>query len=398
MTIRLRLTLLYGGLFLVAGALLLGITYLLVAQSVAGIPGKADPILGGKAGIDPGTGMQRVQLSDGRVVGIDQLAQVIREQQEQFQSATLSTFLTQGGIALGVVGAAALGSGWVIAGRALHPIGQITATANRVAAAGSTHSRLHERIGLRGPSDELKQLADTFDDMLDRLDRAFDGQRRFVANASHELRTPLAINRALLEVAATRPDAAPELRQLADTLLAVNVRNERLIEGLLTLAETENELTEKRPVDLADVVEHVLEQTDVCGLEVRAAPRDTAPVLGDPVLLERMVHNLIDNAVRHNVPDGWLSVSTVRDAANATVAVSSSGPPVAPYEAGVIFEPFRRLGGERQAGKQGAGLGLSIVRAVARAHGGDATGVPIEGGGLTVTITIPAAATDAQAR
>jgi len=396
MTIRLRLTLLYGGLFLVAGALLLTITYLLLAQRLSTTPPRS--IVAGKVGefLPTGTGGQpaKVQLTDGRSIDVTQLPAALVQEQKQQQDATLNSLLTEGGIALGLVGVAALGFGWVIADRALRPVGQITATARRVAAATNAHRGLHERIGLRGPEDEMKQLADTFDDMLDRLDRSFDGQRRFVANASHELRTPLAINRALLEVTATRPEAPAETRQLAGTLLAVNVRHERLIDGLLMLAESDNEVTTRQPVDLADVVEHVLDQlgldrSPTREVEVRGAARESAPVLGDPVLLERLVHNLVDNAERHNMPDGWLTVSTGRQGDRATITVSNSGPLVAPYDVGVIFEPFRRLGGERTGPDRGAGLGLSIVRAVARAHGGEATATPREGGGLTVTVSLP---------
>lgn len=390
MAIRFRLTLLYGGLFLVAGALLLTITYLLLAQRLSTNPPRS--IVAGKVGqiFQAGTaGTPKVQLTDGRSIDMAQLPAALMQEQKEQQETTLNSLLTEGGIALGLVGVAALGFGWVIADRALRPVGQITATARRVAAATSAHRGLHERIGLRGPRDEMKQLADTFDDMLDRLDRSFDGQRRFVANASHELRTPLAINRALLEVTATRPDASAETQQLAGTLLAVNVRHERLIDGLLMLAESDNEVTTRQPVDLADVAEHVLDQVPFRGVEVLAGARDSAPVLGDPVLLERLVHNLVENAERHNVPDGWLTVATGRAGDHATITVSNSGPHVAPYDVGVIFEPFRRLGGERTGPDRGAGLGLSIVRAVARAHGGDATATPRDGGGLTVTVSLP---------
>src|SRR5215475_3958066 len=192
------------------------------------------------------------KLTDGKLITEEQLPDVIKQNQLRLQTETLNNVLTRGGIALAVVGVVALVIGWMIAARTLRPLARITETAGRVAAATSAHRGLHERIGLRGPRDELKQLADTFDDMLDRLDRSFDGQRRFVANASHELRTPLAINRALLEVTATRPDAPAQTRQLADTLLAVNLRHERLIDGLLMLAESDNDLSTRQPVDLAD--------------------------------------------------------------------------------------------------------------------------------------------------
>ncbi len=394
LTIRVRLTVLYGGLFFIAGAILLGVTYFLVQQSL-GNPGKAGlQLTAAKAGTfasKPGAAAATVELSDGRLVTVDEAAQVLREQQEKARQDTLNTFLTQGGIALGGVGVVAIGFGWLMAERALRPVHHITATARRVAAAASAQTGLHERIGLTGPGDEIKELADTFDDMLERLDRSFDGQRRFVANASHELRTPLAINRALVEVAVTRPGTTPEVRQLGETLLAVNARHERLIDGLLTLAESERRVTDQTPVDLSDVAEHVLDQTPLGDLRLAGRRLEPGPVLGDPVLLERLAQNLVENAVRHNAPGGWLSVSTGQDRGSATLSVSNTGPVVAPYEIETIFEPFRRLAGDRTGSERGNGLGLSIVRAVARAHGGDVTAAPRPGGGLTVTVRLPVA-------
>jgi signal transduction histidine kinase len=391
LTIRVRLTVLYGGLFFVAGAILLGVTYLLVQQSITG-SGKAGIALSAaKVGTftNKPTAATTVELSDGRQLPVDEAARVLRDQQSKAQQATLNSLLTQGGIALGGVGVIAAGFGWLMAERALRPVHDITATARRVAAAASARNGLHERIGLTGPRDEIKELADTFDDMLERLDRSFDGQRRFVANASHELRTPLAINRALVEVAVTRPGTAPEVRQLGETLLAVNARHERLIDGLLTLAESERPVTEQTPVDLSDVAEHVLDQTPLGDLRLAGRHLAAGPVVGDPVLLERLAQNLVENAVRHNAPGGWLSVSTGYDRDSATLSVSNTGPVVAPYEVETIFEPFRRLAGDRTRSERGNGLGLSIVRAVARAHGGDVTAVPRPGGGLTVTVRLP---------
>ena len=203
---------------------------------------------------------------------------------------------------------AAIGFGWLMAGRVLRPLHQITETAGRIARADTVGSGLHERIALAGPRDEITELADTFDAMLERLDRSFDGQRRFVANASHELRTPLAINRALIELAITRPDASAETRQLGESLLAINARHERLIDGLLMLADSENLVTEHAEVDLADVAEHVVEQTRAAATDAGVAVSVDAavgPTEGDPVLLERLAQNLVDNGIRHNVrPDG----------------------------------------------------------------------------------------------
>jgi len=396
LSIRVRLTVLYGSLFFFAGALLLGVTYLLVKQAIYE-PGKVGGVAftGGKTiEAQPGTVPENVQLSDGRTVSIDTF---VKEQQNQARADLLNSLLTQGGLALGGVGVIAIGFGWLMAERGLRPVHQITATARRVAAGASAQRGLHERIALTGPRDEIKELADTFDDMLERLDRSFDGQRSFVANASHELRTPLAINRALVEVSITRPDASPDARQLGETLLAVNARHERLVDGLLTLADSENPVTERATVDLSDVATHVLDQTPTGEVTVGERALEAAPVAGDPVLLERLAQNLVENAVRHNRPGGWLSVATGSADGYATLSVTNTGPVVAPYELGTIFEPFRRLAGDRIGSERGFGLGLSIVRAVARAHGGDVVAVPRPGGGLTVTVRLPTSDSEAVA-
>lgn len=366
LTVRGRLTLVYGGLFLVAGVVLLGFTYVLVSQRV---PAKT-LVTGGTVAGQPPPG----------VVSPDVVFQrVARDTRDD----ALSALITQGGLALLVVGAAAIALGWLIAGRMLQPLHRITDAARRIAESPAADRGLHERIGLAGPDDEIKQLADTFDLMLTRLDRSFDGQRRFIANASHELRTPLTLNRTLLEVALRQESASPEVRQLGTTLLAINDRHGRLIDGLLLLARSERELSERAYVDLADIVAHV------SGAEVRVEAAE-ATTVGDPVLLERLVQNLVENGVRHNVPGGWVRVATYAKDGMATLEVSNTGPVVPRYEVAGLFEPFHRLGTDRLAGPS-VGLGLSIVRAVARAHGGDVHAVPRDEGGLVVTVVLPAA-------
>ncbi len=274
--------------------------------------------------------------------------------------------------------------GWLLAGRTLRPLTQITATARRVA-----DRNLHERIGLSGPRDELRELADTFDDMLARLDAAFDGQRRFVANASHELRTPLAVNRTVLEVAMARPGAPTELVRLGETLLEVNARHERLIDGLLLLARSEQAVSDPVPVDLADVAARVHEQFagEARGLTFERSGTP-APTTGDPVLLERLAQNLVENAIRHNVAAGRVTVTTGSEAGRALLTVTNTGPVVPAYEVAGLFEPFRRLT-DRVGSARGTGLGLSIVRSVARAHGGDVAAHPNPGGGLVVEVSLP---------
>lgn len=387
LTIRLRLTALYGGLFLLAGAAMLAVTYLLVEAS---LETRDPPVTFGSS--VPEELLER--RAPGAFAADEELRAALvselRAAQERDRADTLQSLLTQGGIALAGVGVVAIGFGWLLAGRALAPVHRITDTARRIAASRAGQG-LHERIALAGPHDEVRELADTFDVMLDRLDRSFDGQRRFVANASHELRTPLALNRALVELAVTRPDASDDLKRLGESLLAVNERHERLIDGLLTLAESEQEVTDRSPVDLAEVAGHGLEQAVPDGFRLERE-LDPAPVAGDPVLLERLVQNLLENAVRHNRPaDRWLSVQTGVTGDRAELTVVNTGPSIASYELPVLFEPFRRQRAERTgpAGR-GSGLGLSIVRAIARAHGGEVLAASLDGGGLTVTVSLPA--------
>ncbi|MER7279875.1 ATP-binding protein [Dactylosporangium sp. NPDC000244] len=374
--IRVRLTALFGALFLAGGVLLLGVTYLLVQQNIH-------------------QRNSNVKLDDlppevRQALGVDQrrfldLVQQLQARQDQVEQATLDALVTQGSIALGLVTVIGVGFGWLVAERALRPVERITETARRVAG-----GNLHERIAMSGPRDEIKELADTVDSMLERLDQAFDGQRRFAANASHELRTPIAINRTLIEVALGRPDPPPEVVQLGETLLAVNARHERLIDGLLTLVASDQPLTVHERVDLASVARHVVSGRVVSGQEV-SAEFEPAVVVGDPVLLERVVQNLVDNALAYNVPDGKVWVTTTRAGDRARLVVENTGPVIPPYEIPGLFEPFRRLR-SRTGSARGTGLGLSIVRSVAVAHGGTAEAEPRDGGGgLRVTVTLPSA-------
>lgn len=413
LTIRARLTLVYGGLFLLAGMLLLAVTYALVAQRPPGQVGHTvsgpTTTIGGPAaaaptgGATPGGPVPTASaVPGGPGLGTPPAGEqplhmeanlLVHQTAADTWDNALDALLTQGGIALAVVGAGAVALGWLLAGRMLQPLHRVTDTARRIAEAPAADRGLHERIALAGPADEVKELADTFDVMLARLDQAFDGQRHFIANASHELRTPLTVNRSLLEVALHRSAGGPELRQLAGTLLEVNARQERLLDGLLLLARAERELTGRAYVDLADVVEHVTGQVDPGAVRLESAAGD-APVAGNPALLERLVQNLVDNGVRHNTgAGGWVRVSCGDGPDGAVVLrVANTGPVIPGYEVPLLFAPFHRHGGDRPAAAPGAGLGLSIVRAVARAHGGEVRAVPREGGGLVVTVTLPRAA------
>jgi signal transduction histidine kinase len=256
-------------------------------------------------------------------------------------------------------------------------------------------ANLSQRLRLSGPDDELKELGDTFDQMLARLDTAFESQRRFVANASHELRTPLTIMHTELEVTLDRKATDTEsLRAMGEVVRAAVTRSERLVDGLLTLAESERGIDRTERVDLAELVGPAMDQVahDAHEAGIRTgAMLQAAPVTGSRVLLERLVENLADNGIRHNRPGGRLAIVTASRGDTVTMVVESSGPPITANQAASLFQPFRRLRAERVDSARGSGLGLSIVRAVARAHAGEATASPVADGGLRVTVTLPAA-------
>ncbi|MEV6651498.1 HAMP domain-containing sensor histidine kinase [Streptomyces sp. NPDC051219] len=382
-TIRIRLTLLYGGMFLIAGILLLSIIYLLAAQALH--VGSAPPfkIVDGNPKVTSATCPGIVgELS------IDEFNAAMSACVDHQRQRALDDLLSRSLLTLLGLSVIAFAFGYAMAGRVLSPLGKITRTARRVAGTDLTR-----RIELDGPDDELKELADTFDDMLDRLERAFTAQQRFVGNASHELRTPLAINRTLLEVHLSDPGAPVELQQLGKTLLATNERSEQLVEGLLLLARSDNQIVERKPVDLAEVASHAVDQTraeaDAKGVEI-LGKRASAMVQGNGVLLERIALNLVQNAVRYNIPEGgWVDVTTEAQHGQAVLVVSNTGPVVPAYEIDNLFEPFRRLRTERTGSDKGVGLGLSIARSVARAHGGRIIAEPREGGGLVMRVTLP---------
>ncbi|MFD7685369.1 sensor histidine kinase [Streptomyces sp. NPDC059781] len=383
-TIRIRLTLLYGGMFLIAGILLLSIIYLLAAQALHdGGSGQSFQVTGSNIDI---TSETCPQLDSATTNG--QLNDMLKQCNAVQRQHALDDLLSRSLGALLGLAIIAFAFGYAMAGRVLSPLGRITRTARAVA--GSDLSR---RIELDGPDDELKELADTFDDMLERLQRAFTAQQRFVGNASHELRTPLAINRTLLEVHLSDPGAPVELQQLGKTLLSTNERSEQLVEGLLLLARSDNQIVERKPVDLAEVATQAIDQVhgeaEAKDVEIRGARRP-AVVQGNGVLLERIALNLVQNAVRYNVPEeGWVEVTTDVEHGQAVLVVSNTGPVVPAYEIDNLFEPFRRLRTERTGSDKGVGLGLSIVRSVARAHGGHIYAQPREGGGLVMRVTLP---------
>ncbi|MER6441823.1 MULTISPECIES: sensor histidine kinase [unclassified Streptomyces] len=379
-TIRIRLTLLYGGMFLIAGIMLLSIIYLLAAQALNVGSELPFRIISGQVGSST--------CNFPSAPSANELNTAMNACANQQRQHALDDLLSRSLLALLGLAIIAFAFGYAMAGRVLSPLGRITRTARAVA--GSDLSR---RIELDGPDDELKELADTFDDMLERLQRAFTAQQRFVGNASHELRTPLAINRTLLEVHLSDPGAPVELQQLGKTLLATNERSEQLVEGLLLLARSDNQIVERKPVDLAEVASQAVDQVhaeaEAKGVRIRGE-RAAAVVQGNGVLLERIALNLVQNAVRYNVPEGgWVEVTTLVQHGHAVLLVSNTGPVVPAYEIDNLFEPFRRLRTERTGSDKGVGLGLSIARSVARAHGGHIAAEPREGGGLVMRVTLP---------
>jgi signal transduction histidine kinase len=387
LSVRTRLALTFAGLFMLAGAILLLVNYTLVSAALpeAGTGG----ISYSGNGAPPSPTDQRTEDEQGEAGGAPQMTStIVNGAIDGYRSSALRTMFVISGIALVLVGAMAGLLGWLMADRALRPVKRITATARRLEA-----GQMDKRINHEGPDDELKELADTFDGMLDRLASSFDSQRRFVANASHELRTPLAVQRTMVEVAMADPTASPELMRLGSHLLHTNERTERLIEGLLLLARSDRGLSSRVPVRLDQVVVSVLDGArhlaDDAGvtLTTRLAPR-TVP--GDPELLERLVTNLVQNAIHYNSRGGSV---TVEVGEHPALVVVNTGPKVPPDQVNALFEPFRRLDRDRTAHRTGAGLGLSIVRSVAHAHGGGVSATPKPGGGLWVTVKLPASPT-----
>ncbi|MFC5754120.1 sensor histidine kinase [Actinomadura rugatobispora] len=403
-TVRLRLTLLYGALFLVCGTALLAITYVLMDHATADgyiYKGKDNSVNAMVGSPEPPQGYPPVpegrQSQSGQLEGVDpnpaaeqpmadaRTAELLAKRQHEEQMHQL---IIQSGIALGIMTVISIGLGWIVAGRILHRLRTITAAARDISA-----TNLHERLALDGPRDELKELGDTFDELLARLESSFLTQRQFIANASHELRTPLARQRTVAQVALSDPGAtADTLREAHERVLAAGAQQERLIAALLTLARGQAGLSAREPFDLARLTEEVViirqEDAEQRGLRIgtRFSP---ATAVGDPRLAERLIVNLVDNALRHNVPDGHVRVGTgVRDG-RPVLTVVNTGPVVPADAVDRLFRPFERLGAERTR-KDGLGLGMPIVRAVADAHDAGITVEPRPGGGLEITVSFQA--------
>ncbi len=393
-TARLRLTVLSGALFLLSGVTLLAVAYLLFDQRSSEQVSKqaefhAAPAATTTPAAASGRGGGVTRSASGSRQGHQSISHIARA------AATAQVALDKHNLAiafifaLAIVAVAAVLLGWFVAGRTLRPVRTITATARRISA-----TNLHERLGLHDADEEFKELGDTLDDLFARLAAAFEAQQHFVANASHELRTPLTAERALLQVALDDPETTEETwRSTAREVLASNDEQERLIEALLTLASSEGGLDHREPVDLSAICEVALRRTD------RAVQRlalhvetvlDPAPLDGDPRLVERLVANLLDNAVGHNVAGGRARLTTRVVGGKAVLSVVNTGPVIRPADVERLFEAFQRLDPRRTHHRDGHGLGLSIVRAIASAHGASITARPLPDGGLAVEVAFPA--------
>ncbi|MGW1207751.1 sensor histidine kinase [Streptomyces cyaneofuscatus] len=384
---RARLTALYGGLLVLAGVLLMGLVYVLVSDglysSVMTAVAPAVPTYQLNEASAPA--LPSSDWAQTTVIQPGQYA-VARKVSTAAGDAALSRLLTVSGISLAVYSALSVALAWWMAGRVLRPVGVITARARRLSG-----SNLHERIALQAPPGELKELADTFDGMLDRIEQLVAARQRFAANAAHELRTPLAVQRAAAEIGLADDPPPEKVAWIRDKLIDTADNSEQLIEGLLLLAVSDEGLRRRERVGLdattATVTEALAAEAEERAVTVDVEARPVS-VQGDPVLLDHLVHNLVANALRHNHPGGTVRVRV----GPGGLEVANTGPVVDPAAVPLLFEPFRRAQARRHAPGEGAGLGLSIVASVARAHGGDVGATANPGGGLTARVTLPTCA------
>jgi signal transduction histidine kinase len=384
-----RLTLIYTGLFAIGGIILVAITYGLLAANLPGPDPKTasavTPVPGdlvdfcARAADDPNADPTllykcKVAYAEGVSEGVTTQRQATLDRLLRYSLGTVSAVTLLAAVA-----------GWLVAGRVLRPVHRITE-----AARNASEDDLGARVALAGPRDELRELADTFDEMLDRLQSAFEGQRRFIANAGHELRTPLTVMRTSVDVVLAKPEPTrAELLGMGRDIRAAVCHAQALTDALLTLASTDRAEIGTERVDLATVTEDAIDSAAPAGrgLHLHTALA-AAPTSGDPILLERLAINLVDNAARYNLPGGgdvWVTTATAGDRAELTVA--NTGPVIAAEAVDGLFEPFRRL--HDRTGDGGFGLGLAIVASIAAAHGGRAEARPRPGGGLSVRVDLP---------
>jgi signal transduction histidine kinase len=386
-TARLRLTMLYSALFLVSGAVLLAVTNLLVDEATDAITaGGFMPFFGGNPvfGDNPATCDPIKRMC--------QAARLLaREAQEaQLRAFELHELRIWSAVALCLVAVLSVALGWLVAGRVLRPVRTISATARRISA-----SNLNQRLPLDGPDDEFGELAATLNGLLARLQASFDSQRRFVASASHELRTPLTLDRALLERALRHPEPTHALwRATCERLLVSSQQQDRLIQALLTLARTEAGVARTETFELSAIIDTVLlsPELDATSQELQIqTTTGPAPVSGDPRLAERLIRNLVDNAIRYNQPAGRVAIKAGTRNGRAVLAIANTGPPIPAAEIDRLFQPFQRLTQGRGSHADGTGLGLSIVKAIADAHQATITAHPQPHGGLRVEVSFPPA-------
>jgi signal transduction histidine kinase len=390
-TIRLRLALLYGSLFFSSGAVLLALTYA-AASRTHGAYSQAvpAPFAGHGSAVAPA---QVPVAPQSRQVGpiprgSPRQSVTVSIVDPNQRSADLHVLAIVSVIALAIMAAVSMGLGWLIAGRVLRPLRTITSAARDISA-----TNLHQRLALTGPDDEFKELGDTFDGLLARLDASFNSQRQFVANASHELRTPLARLKTLVQIALADPNATPEsLRAAHERVLASELQLEGLIEALLSLASGERDLDRREPIDLTAVTDEVLAgrraEIERRGLQLNAT-LGPAAVKGNPQLVERLVANLVDNAIAHNLAGGRIDVTTATEAGQAVLSIANDGPVIGPEELDRLRQPFQRLGTARTNHGDGHGLGLSIAQAIAQAHDAGLALRALAGGGLEVEVSFP---------
>ncbi len=384
LTVRSRLTLLYTGLFTLCGAIIVAVSYSLVARLRAqGQDNGSSPPAHDLARFAARCRAQEVSPQPNPHVLVKCAAYFQQLGAQGQRDFTLSHLLQYSLITVVVVMALAAALGWIFSGRALRPVHQITTAAR----AASEHN-LSARVAPTGPRDELRELAETFDEMLGRLQAAFEGQQRFIANASHELRTPLAVMRATVDVVLASPEATrADLRAMAADVRAAVDHAEHLINALLILARNERGLTVHEEIDLATAAEDVLDTVAVGDRRVQATLKP-AVISGDPVLAGQLVANLVDNAISYNVAGGEIWISTGADAGRSQLTVANTGPAISRADAARIFQPFQRL--HDRTTHDGSGLGLAIVDSIAAIHGATIDARPRPGGGLVVDVTFPA--------
>jgi signal transduction histidine kinase len=388
-----RLTLLFAALFLAAGAALLGISYVLAVNQPDNVP----PVTSGELKLAFHCKQSKGPLPKSEPLLSSQCAHAFaaigaHEAAAGLRRQTLERLLAYSLVALGAMTVVSGALGWVMARRVLRPVSSITAAARR-----ASEQHLGERLALTGPHDELRELADTFDKMLERLDAAFASQRRFVADASHELRTPLTVMRTAIEVTMAKPARTPDqLEAMAAKVARSAAQAEELVEALLTLAASEQAPAGPELVDLATAAEDAAESAAARARELDLRV-DTdlaaAPACGSRLLLERMVGNLVENAVRHNIHGGWILIRTGTGEQRARFEIANSGPVIPEALVPSLFEPFRRVE-ERTGVRDGAGLGLAIVRSIGTAHGASVEAHSLPEGGLRILVTLPVAAGD----